>query len=120
MVDHQLWNSQSPNRLGQRTESLDVTDVEHDEQVNIAQTSGSLRRFLIDVPAEKKSKALRPGSRIHDPRLHSEPRKKSGEGGLRPAAVTIGVDVGRYCDRAPRAKLPRETLDRFRSGLTYR
>lgn len=117
VVDHQLRNLQLANRLGQNTETLHVGDVEHHQDVRVVQRLGALVAGIANVITQQELVHLRPRRRIHDARADPQLAKQARERGLRTAPVAISVDVGGYCDRASRAELLRETLDRLPSLL---
>ena len=54
MVDHHLRHCQRPNRLCEVAESLHVADVEHDQQVDVAERGGALRAWRRALVTEQE------------------------------------------------------------------
>src|SRR3954468_12688440 len=117
MIDDELRNRQLADGFREHAEPLYVRDVEHDEDVGFLQGLGTGVAGIADVGAEHELVHLGPRRRIDDLRPDSKLTEQSGQRGLGSAAVAVGVDMSGYCDRAPRAELLRETLDRLPSLL---
>jgi hypothetical protein len=113
MVDDEPGRIELPDRVGQRSETLDVADVEHGENVGAGQGLDALRGRVDDVVAEQEVEERGPRRGVDDFHRHAALREQPGERRLGPAAVAIGVDVCRKHDATARDEVRRELLDRL-------
>src|SRR5215208_1986405 len=117
VIDDELRYRELAHRVGESTETLHVGYVQNYEDICL------LERFRPDVAciahiiAKEELVHLRPRRRVDDARADSHLAQQARQRRLRAAAVAIGVDMSGYCDRASRAELLRETLDRLPSLL---
>src|SRR5689334_14971510 len=117
MIYHQLRDRQSAYGLRQHTESLHIGDVQHYQYVRLLECTRTHVARIAHIVAEQELVHVGPGCRIHDPRTNPHLAEQASERRLGTASVAVGVDVSRYDDRASRAELLRETLDRLPSLL---
>jgi len=117
VIDHQLGNRKPAHRLRQDAEALHVGDVENYQYLGILETLGSQVARISNINAEEELVHLRPGRWVDDLRADSHLAEQPRERRLGTAAVAIRIDVSGHCDRASRAELLRETLDRLPSLL---
>src|ERR1700687_5943179 len=117
VIDYELRDLQRADSVGEDAEPLHIRYVENDQDIGFLQRFRAEIARIANIVAKQKLVHLRPRRRIHYARADPHLTEQTGERGLRSAPVAVGVDVGGYCDRAPRAELLRETLDRFPSLL---
>ena len=112
MVDDELGHLERANGVGEPAESLDVADVEDDQQVDVAQRRGALGRFVAHVVAEQEVEQLGPRRGIDDanvqPALHEHARERR----LRATPVAVGVHVRRE-RHAPARHATRDRVGRW-------
>jgi hypothetical protein len=116
MVDDEGVLGERTHRVGEHAEPLEVADVEDDEAIDPLERGCPLGAPFLDVIPEQPAEELRPGGRVHDvgadPHLAEETRERR----LRTAAIPVGIDVRRECDRHSRPEFGREPRDGLEAG----
>jgi len=79
VINDELRYLESSHRFGERAQTLDVADVEHDQQIDIAQRSRALPCVVPDIVAEQEVEEIGPRRGIHDAYIHPALRQHASE-----------------------------------------
>ena len=122
VVDDELRHVERSHGVGEHAKSLHVADVEHDQQIDVAQSRGAFAGVVSHVIAEQEVEQLRPRRGVHDAHIEPALREHARQRRLGAAAVAVGVHVRRQRHAPPGRQLARELADRdaARRGLGIR